>query len=183
MFRKSNNVIAHNIEETSVLFCDIVQFTAMSSKISADSLVQLLNIIFSKFDILTDKHKVYKVETIGDCYFACTGVVQRQEDHRQCLVDCALDMIETMKGIKNPNDRRAVSVRIGVHSGPVIAGVVGKKMPRYHLFGETVTIAETIEAKGEPGAVLIRSVFSVVFLSLSFHRYYHLFLCFLIFLQ
>ena len=148
------SIIAHECERASVMFCDIVSFTALASKITAEDVVAILNVMFSTFDALTTKHGVYKVETIGDAYLACSGVVDRRADHTRSLVRCALDFQTSSHYLHSPDDK-PLKVRIGIHTGTVVAGVVGRKMPRYHLFGATVTIAEEMEQSGVAGGVVI----------------------------
>ena len=97
---------------------------------------------------------MYKVETIGDAYLACSGVVIRHPSHTENLVKCALDFQSASNYFRTP-DNQLLSVRIGIHTGHVVAGVVGRKMPRYHLFGETVTVAEEMEHTGVAGAVVV----------------------------
>ena len=164
----SGPVVAHDVSMASVLFCDIVSFTSLAASVSAEDVVAILNIVFSTFDALTTRHKVYKVETIGDAYLACSGVVQPAPSsgtsahsaavtvpsHTENLVKCALDFQSASQYFRTPNNS-AISVRIGIHTGPVIAGVVGRKMPRYHLFGETVTLAEEMEHSGLAGSVIV----------------------------
>merc|ERR1712137_1138710 len=99
-------------------------------------------------------HGVYKVETIGDCYYACSGVMTRGPRETCNIIQMALDFQKhTSHLYSTANDR--IMLRIGVHTGPVLAGVVGKKMPRYHLFGETVSLAEEMEQGGYPGKVVV----------------------------
>ena len=164
----SGPVVAHDVSTASVLFCDIVSFTSLAASVGAEDVVAILNIVFSTFDALTTRHKVYKVETIGDAYLACSGVVQpasgsavsatsfptTASSHSENLVKCALDFQSASQYFRTPTNA-AISVRIGIHTGPVIAGVVGRKMPRYHLFGSTVTLAEEMEHSGVAGGVVI----------------------------
>ena len=146
--------IAHERLMADVLFCDVVQFTALAARSSPEDVVAILNVLFSSFDAMTDKYMVYKVETIGDAYLACSGVVEEHADHTKLLVDCGLAMRRVTRLFRTP-DHQPIVVRIGIHSGFVIAGVVGRKMPRYHLFGETVSIAEEMEQRAPPGQVII----------------------------
>ena len=142
-----HSIIAHQCERAAVLFCDIVKFTALASVIRAEDVVAILNVLFSAFDALTTLHSVYKVETIGDAYLACSGVVQADSgaycppgqssySHVESLVLCALDFIAASQHCRTP-DERPLQLRIGIHTGTVVAGVIGRKMPRYHLFGES----------------------------------------------
>ena len=161
-------VVAHDVSVASVLFCDIVEFTSLAGSVGAEDVVAILNIVFSTFDALTTRHKVYKVETIGDAYLACSGVVQptsasgtsgaastlSASSHTENLVKCALDFQSASQYFRTPTNA-PISLRIGIHTGHVIAGVVGRKMPRYHLFGETVTLAEEMEHSRLAGSVVI----------------------------
>ncbi len=108
--------------------------------------------MFSTFDSLSTKHNIYKVETIGDAYLACSGVVSRCATQTEDLVKFALDAQTSTRYMHTPEGQPIV-IRIGIHTGSVVAGVVGRKMPRYHLFGETVTIAEEMEQNGIPSFV------------------------------
>jgi class 3 adenylate cyclase len=147
-------LVAHHIDNASLLFCDIVGFTALASVLPTADVVALLNAIFTTFDHLTTRFDVYKVDTIGDCYFACSGVVSRRVDHSVQLVRCAVQFELAAERVIASNGKR-LSVRCGIHTGSVVAGVVGRKMPRYHLFGAAVSAAEAIEQSGIPDAVVI----------------------------
>ena len=141
-----HSIIAHQCERAAVLFCDIVQFTALAAVIRPEDVVAILNVLFSAFDALTTLHSVYKVETIGDAYLACSGVVHSaaghppsessNHSHVESLVLCALDFIAASQHCRT-SDNRPLQLRIGIHTGTVVAGVIGRKMPRYHLFGES----------------------------------------------
>jgi class 3 adenylate cyclase len=152
--REDSALVAHERPAASVLFSDIVGFTSIAATLKPEDVVAVLNVMFSIFDTLSQKHLVYKVETIGDAYVACTNVVLQRDDHAKCLVDFALAMQKATKRMYTPSHQQIV-IRVGLHTGSVVAGVVGRKMPRYHLFGETVTIAELMEQKGVPGMVAL----------------------------
>jgi len=139
-------------ECVSILFADIVGFTAMSARMTPQQLVDMLNSIFSHFDRLAIKNKVYKVETIGDCYFCASGLPHADKFHADNIVQMALDMQNTIRDFTTPLGGK-VQFRVGIHSGPVVAGVVGSKMPRYHLFGETVEKAARMEQTGQAGRI------------------------------
>lgn len=141
-------------QSVTILFADIVSFTAMSSKLTPQQLVDMLNEIFSLFDRLAMKNKVYKVETIGDCYFCATGMPEADEEHADNMLRMAVDMQEAAKSFVSPTGDN-VRFRIGMASGPVVAGVVGHRMPRYHLFGKTINKAESMEQGGEASRVLV----------------------------
>jgi hypothetical protein len=124
------DIIAHEVNTASVLFCDIVEFTQLAARSRPQDVVAYLNIMFSTFDALTTKHRVYKVETIGDAYLACSGVVSNHPCHTVDLVRCALDF-QAASRYFHTTDNQPLQVRIGIHTGNVVAGVVGIwKMPR-----------------------------------------------------
>jgi len=151
-------VIADEESDVSVLFSDIKGFTKFCSGVQAMDVVRTLNTLYNRFDRKLEKLGVYKVETIGDAYFVSANCPIKAKDHARRLVQLGRDMIHTCTtfrpgGVENEDYK--FEMRIGVHSGKVCAGVVGCKMPRYHLFGQTVTIAECMESSGEPGKVQI----------------------------
>jgi len=148
--------IANYEESVSILFSDLVGFTRYASTISARSLVNFLNELYHQFDQLCDDVGAYKVETIGDAYFVSAGCPEKNDFHALCLVELGLLMIRQCQEITLENGKHP-SIRVGIHSGPVMAGVVGKKMPRYHLFGRTVTVAEKMESTGQPNRVQVSS--------------------------
>merc|ERR1712196_227296 len=129
--------IADYVECVSILFSDLVGFTSYASKIPARDLVNFLNDLYHQFDQLCDQCQAYKVETIGDAYFVSAGCPEPNDRHAECLVKLGIKMIRQCNQIKLL-DNTHPRIRVGIHSGPVMAGVVGKKMPRYHLFGRTV---------------------------------------------
>eukprot|EP01083_Nonionella_stella_P028914 79686_1 len=146
----SNNdyMIAEQVETCTILFSDMVSFTRWASKQDADILIQRLHELYACFDDLCLLHRVYKVETIGDAYFVSSNCPIMAPDHAdRCLMLGRNMMIECRK---LNWDGYVPRMRIGIHTGPVMAGVVGRKMPRYHLFGATVLIAEELESSGKP---------------------------------
>ena len=151
--RNHNRVIADPPTECSILFSDLVSFTKWSSGISADSIIFRLHELYSLFDQLCSKHRVYKVETIGDAYFVSANCPLRRPNHAEALLILGEEMMVECKKINW--DGYTPRMRIGIHSGYVIGGVVGLKMPRYHLFGETVVIAEELESAGKPDCLHI----------------------------
>jgi len=152
--KQDRRFIAHEFPRASVMFSDVVSFTALASRIRPEDVVAILNVMFSTADALSTKHGIYKVETIGDAYLACSGVVSRNATQTEDLVKFALDLQTSTRFMHTPEGLPLV-IRIGIHTGSVVAGVVGRKMPRYHLFGETVTIAEEMEQNGIAGHVCI----------------------------
>lgn len=145
-------VIADGIEDTTVMFADIVSFTKLTKKLSPKELVTLLNRIFSAFDNISEKHGVEKIKTIGDCYMAVGGLPEYREDHAESVIRMAIDMLKEIKSINDALGMN-VEIRIGIHSGPVMAGVIGARKFTYDLWGDTVNIAQRIESRGLPGRI------------------------------
>ena len=146
------SAIAAHYEFASVLFADVVGFTAMASAMSSLSLVNLLNEVFSSFDDLVEKHGLEKIKTIGDRYMVASGVPRERADHALALVQLALDM----RGVATSRTfgGETLAFRIGVNSGPVVAGVIGRKKFIYDLWGATVNLASRMESawakRGDP---------------------------------
>ncbi|XP_034245086.1 soluble guanylate cyclase 88E [Thrips palmi] len=133
----------------SILFADVVTFTEICSRLSPMEVVSMLNGMYSIFDNLTERNKVYKVETIGDAYMVVSGAPEREDNHAEKVCDMALDMLDAIKGLKDPSTGSHLCIRVGVHSGAVVAGIVGLKMPRYCLFGDSVNTASRMESTSE----------------------------------
>lgn len=146
------NTIADSFAEVTVLFADIVGFTKLSSEIPAAELVGLLNEIFSRFDRLVGKHGLEKIKTIGDCYMVVSGLPVPREDHAEAIAEMALDMQAEIAKFNQAVDT-SLRMRIGIHTGPVIAGVIGIKKFIYDLWGDTVNIASRMESHGIPGCI------------------------------
>lgn len=106
----------------------------------------MLNAMYSIFDTLTERNTVYKVETIGDAYMVVAGAPEKDPNHAEKVCDMALDMVDAIKDLKDPSTGQHLRIRVGVHSGAVVAGIVGLKMPRYCLFGDTVNTASRMES-------------------------------------
>ncbi|CCI11217.1 unnamed protein product [Albugo candida] len=147
--------IADFFDQTTVLFTDMVNFTAYSSKVTAMELVQFLNDMYTRFDTIAEKENLYKVEIIGDAYFVVGGCPVVSTNNALAVVTAATDMFATLPILRRNCGNPDLDIRIGIHSGPVLAGVVGIKDPRYHLFGETVSIAHQLESSGMPGRIHI----------------------------
>lgn len=131
--------IAAHYDEASILFADIVGFTPMAANMLPLTLVDLLNDVFECFDDLVDKYELEKIKTIGDCYMVAAGVPRQRVDHAEALVNFALDMRAEV-GNRTFGGRR-LAFRIGINSGPVVAGVIGRRKFIYDLWGETVNMA------------------------------------------
>ncbi len=146
--KDGETLIADDIENASVLFADLTGFTKLSSKISAGDLVLILNNIFSIFDELVAKHSLEKIKTIGDNYMIAGGLPEPSPNHAISIAEMALDMLEMLPEI-NKNTNQKFQLRIGINSGPLSAGVIGKKKFSYDLWGDTVNIASRMETYGE----------------------------------
>ncbi|KAL1431390.1 hypothetical protein MTO96_014242 [Rhipicephalus appendiculatus] len=151
-------VEAEKFETVSCLFSDIVGFTNMCGSCAPMDIVRLLNKLYLQFDNLSNIHGVYKVETIGDAYVVVAGVPDFVEDHADRLVAMGLDMITATKSVRNPVNGDPIQMRIGIHTGYATAGVVGMTMPRYCLFGNTVTLANKTESLSKPSRVNLTEV-------------------------
>jgi class 3 adenylate cyclase len=149
---KGENLIVDRFDSVSVLFADIVGFTKLSSHTSPEKLVTMLNDLFSAFDRLAEKHALEKIKTIGDAYMVVAGIPRPLADHAKAITDMALDMLATVKDYATRTDTE-LSIRIGVHTGPVVAGVIGKNKFIYDLWGDTVNTASRMESHGVPGRV------------------------------
>ncbi|XP_077866611.1 soluble guanylate cyclase gcy-31-like [Saccoglossus kowalevskii] len=136
-------------KDVTILFSDVVGFTHICSMITPMAVVSMLNAMYSKFDKLTEQHQVYKVETIGDAYMVVSGAPTKTKYHAEHIADMSLGMVQCMQELRDPSSSDTMKVRIGIHSGMVVAGVVGLKMPRYCLFGDTVNCASRMETSGD----------------------------------
>jgi len=133
--------VAH--DEVSIMFADIVGFTKRASELPAQEVVKLLNYLFSSFDKLAEKYQLEKVKTLGDSFMAAGNMPTPQADHAERICNMALDMLDTVKNM--PRDLGPVDLRIGLHLGPAVAGVIGTKKPAYDVWGDTVNIASRLE--------------------------------------
>jgi class 3 adenylate cyclase len=147
-------VIADRVEEATILFADLVGFTEIALRLSPPVLVDYLNRIFSAFDGLCHKMGIEKIKTIGDAYMAAAGLPQPQPRHAVAMADFAFAMLATLDQI-NRTLETPLQVRIGIHTGPVIAGVIGVNKFIYDVWGDTVNLASRLEAHGLPGRVHI----------------------------
>ncbi|KYR03040.1 guanylyl cyclase [Tieghemostelium lacteum] len=145
----SRQLIADVFDNVTIFLSDIVGFTEMAAKLSPRQLVETLNQIYSTFDAIAQENGVLKVATIGDAYLCVCGCPERFPDHAERIAKMATTMLESIKSIRTP-DNSPIRMRIGIHSGPVIAGVVGIKMIHYQLWGDSCTIAQQMESGGKP---------------------------------
>ena len=154
ILKNESRTIADHYNEASVLFADMVGFTPLSERLPPVEMVELLNEAFSFFDSLLDKYSVEKIRTIGDSYMVASGVPHRRTDHAQALVCMALEMRDFIATHTFRNGQR-LDFRIGINSGPVIGGVIGKRKFVYDVWGDAVNVASRMESHGVGGAVQI----------------------------
>ncbi|MBK9247769.1 MAG: tetratricopeptide repeat protein [Ignavibacteria bacterium] len=150
--------IADSFEEVTVFFSDIVGFTALSQQVSAEKLVGLLNSIFSQFDQLARKHGLEKIKTMGDSYMAVAGAPLKQDNHAERAALFALDVAEMMHEYRTQAGGQ-IEIRIGLHSGSVVAGIIGENKLAYDLWGDAVNTASRMESHGETGKIHVSENF------------------------
>ncbi|WP_293133603.1 adenylate/guanylate cyclase domain-containing protein [Microcoleus sp. bin38.metabat.b11b12b14.051] len=149
-----DSTIADTFADVTVLFADIVGFTQLSARVSPTELVALLNEIFSTFDNLAERHGLEKIKTIGDAYMVVGGLPITRPDHAEAIAEMALDMQQAIIEFSNSHNQD-FSIRIGINSGPVVAGVIGIKKFIYDLWGDTVNTASRMESHGKPGCIQV----------------------------
>ncbi len=146
--------IADGFASVTILFADLVNFTELSEQVSPTELVALLNEIFSRFDRLTERYGLEKIKTIGDAYMVVGGLPVPRSDHAQAIAECALDMQRELQQF-NREHHRECSIRIGINTGPVVAGVIGTRKFIYDLWGDAVNMASRMEAHGIANAIQV----------------------------
>ncbi len=145
-------VIADRLSEVTVLFSDIVGFTETSSDLEPHQLVSRLNALFSRFDALCESTEVEKVKTIGDAYMAVGGLPGTRADHIGAVAELAILMVSSVRDVE-PADGRPWQIRIGIHTGPAVAGVIGTRKFVYDVWGDTVNVASRLESTAEPNQI------------------------------
>ena len=150
--KHGERTIADSFDEVTVLFADLVHFTQLSAGISPAQLVERLNDIFLAFDILAELYGLEKIKTIGDAYMLVGGVPTYRPDHAEAVAEIAIDMLDAIERLNRQNHTN-FSLRVGMHTGPVIAGVIGKHKFNYDLWGDAVNIASRMESHGLPGQI------------------------------
>ena len=146
--------IADQFESASILFADVVDFTPFSERLPASEVVGILDHLFTHFDVLADRYGLEKIKTIGDAYMVAAGVPTPRPDHAQALANMALDMREAMRE-SDDVAHLGLELRIGINSGPVVAGVIGRKRFLYDLWGDAVNTASRMESHGTPGEIQV----------------------------
>jgi class 3 adenylate cyclase len=144
--------MAESFSEATILFADIAHFTELAAHVTAEELVALLNGVFSAFDELVEKHQVEKIKTIGDAYMVVGGVPVTRADHAEAVADLALDMLDAIRRL-NALREEPLRIRLGIHTGPVVAGVIGTKKFSYDLWGDAVNTASRMESHGLADAI------------------------------
>ncbi len=151
---RPDEAIADTYDEASVMFADISGFVPLARKLGASGVVAMLNRLVSEFDALALRHGIEKIKTIGDAYMAAAGLPARSTDHAERIVLMGLDMLEAVARLRAETGLD-VKIRIGIASGPLMAGVIGKHKFSYDVWGDTVNLAARLESVGVPGRVLV----------------------------
>jgi guanylate cyclase len=152
--KAGEEVIADRVEGVTILFADLVGSTELSERLTANQLVQVLNDIFTPFDDLADRLGLEKIKTLGDAYMVVGGLPVARVDHVEAIADMALAMRKELVGHAVPGFGQ-LRMRYGIHTGPVVAGVIGKRKFSYDLWGDTVNTAARMESHGIPGAIQV----------------------------
>ena len=146
--------IADQFTSASILFADVVEFTKRSEQLSPAEVVGILDHLFSHFDMLAERYAVEKIKTIGDAYMVAAGVPSPRPDHARALALMALDMVDAMHS-QDGVAHLGLELRVGINSGPVVAGVIGRKRFLYDLWGDAVNVASRMESQGTSGRIQI----------------------------
>ncbi|MBD1827736.1 response regulator [Microcoleus vaginatus GB1-A2] len=155
--KAEQSTIADSFAQVSVLFADIVGFTELSARMSPTELVKRLNVIFSHFDQLAEKYGVEKIKTIGDAYMVVGGLPTPRHDHAEAIAQMALGMQAKIAKLSAETGEK-LAIRVGINSGPVVAGVIGVSKFTYDLWGDTVNVAARMEATGFAGSIQVTDV-------------------------
>ena len=155
--KAKQSTIADSFADVSVLFADIVGFTELSARMSPTELVKRLNVIFSHFDQLAEKYGVEKIKTIGDAYMVVGGLPMPRDDHAEAIAQMALGMQAKIAKLCADTGEK-LAIRVGINSGPVVAGVIGVSKFTYDLWGDTVNVAARMEATGNAGRIQVTDV-------------------------
>lgn len=152
--KEGESNIAQRFDQVTILFADLVGFTEFSTRINPEELIQLLNEIFSKFDAMTEKYGLEKIKTIGDSYMVAGGIPIPCDNHAELVAEMALDMQVAIREFSTVYGE-SLNIRIGINTGPVVAGVIGTKKFIYDLWGDAVNTASRMESHGIPGAIQV----------------------------
>jgi class 3 adenylate cyclase len=152
--KAASQTIADHFDSASILFADVVDFTPFAQRLAPAEVVGILDQLFSHFDTLVERHGLEKIKTIGDCYMAAAGVPDPSPDHARRAALLALDMREAV-ATSAVGGGSGLELRIGINSGPVVAGVIGSKRFLYDLWGDAVNTASRMESQSTPGEIQI----------------------------
>ncbi|WP_299879578.1 adenylate/guanylate cyclase domain-containing protein [uncultured Sulfitobacter sp.] len=152
--QEPNKIIADDLLQVTILFADIVDFTPRANRMQAAELVSFLNRVFSEFDTLADVYHLEKIKTIGDAYMVAGGMPEPRADHASAVADMALEMLAITKRIGEEMGE-TLAVRIGIHTGPAVAGVIGTRKFFYDVWGDTVNTASRLESYGTPNRIQV----------------------------
>jgi len=152
--KDETRTIADQFRSASILFADVVDFTPLSERLPPAEVVGVLDHLFSHFDVLAERHGLEKIKTIGDCYMVAAGVPSPRPDHARALALMALDMQTAMRSVDEVG-HLGLELRVGINSGPVVAGVIGRKRFLYDLWGDAVNTASRMESHGTSGRIQI----------------------------
>jgi adenylate cyclase len=152
--KASSETIADQFSSASILFADVVDFTPRSEHLAPAEVVGMLDHLFSYFDTLVERDDLEKIKTIGDCYMVAAGVPSPRPDHARALAVVALDMLDAVRSNGAVGDL-GLQLRVGINSGPVVAGVIGRKRFLYDLWGDAVNIASRMQSQGTPGCIQV----------------------------
>ena len=152
--KDGETTIADQFDEVTVMFADIVGFTPYSAGVSPTDLVDMLNRLFSEFDDLTERYGLEKIKTIGDAYMVAAGLPTSRPDHAEAVADMAIDALEMIARFSD-EQKVPLKVRVGINTGPVVAGVIGTKKFIYDLWGDTVNTASRMQTYGVEGAIQV----------------------------
>jgi class 3 adenylate cyclase len=152
--KQGERTIVDSFREATVVFADIVGFTSFSANMAPSRTVQLLNDLFSGFDKLAETYQLEKIKTIGDSYMVVGGIPTPDPEHAERCAGMALDMLDVLKHFNRRNSIN-LDLRVGLNSGPVVAGIIGTKKFSYDLWGDTVNVASRMESQGHPGMIQV----------------------------
>ncbi|MGA7935792.1 MAG: adenylate/guanylate cyclase domain-containing protein [Kovacikia sp.] len=152
--KRGQLAIASRFDQVTVMFADLVDFTEVASRISATDVVKLLGLVFAEFDRLVEQYHLEKIKTIGDAYMVASGLPTARADHADAIAEMALAMQQSIAHILS-DAGEPFQLRIGINSGPIVAGVIGTKKFSYDLWGDTVNVASRMESQGLPGKIQV----------------------------